>query len=86
MAMAGFSVSKNGRLLSVDDNLYLYYVALTTKAKDRSTTEKKRAGKAELHSAKDVLTFVFSPDPKHSPFSPMATVFCVTEKTVYLIR
>lgn len=64
----------------MDDNLY------TNDESQRSTTEKKRAGKAELHSAKDVLTFVFPPDPKHSPFSPMATVFCVTGKTVYLIR
>ena len=37
--MAGFRVSKNGRFSirgkSMDDNLYLYNVVLTTKAKDR---------------------------------------------------
>ena len=47
-AMVGFSVTKNGRFFirekSMDDNLYSYHVALTTKAKDRqlrrSTKEK----------------------------------------------
>ena len=39
MAMAGFSLSKNGRFFirrkSIDDNLYPYDVVPTTKAKDR---------------------------------------------------
>ena len=68
----------------MDDDLYLYYVALTTKAKDRRP---RRSAQEKLsYTARDVLTFVFPPDPKNSPFTPMATVLCVTEKTVYLIR
>ena len=51
------SVSGNERVFirvkSVDDKLYRYHVVLTTKARQRSTTEKKREEKTELPNAKE---------------------------------
>ena len=66
-------------------NLYPYHVALTTKAKDR----RLRRGAKEKRSytaRRNVFTCVLPRDPKHSPFSPTATVPYVSEKTVYLFR
>ena len=83
MAMAGFSVSKNGKFFirgkGLHDNLNLYHVLLTTEAKDRRV-KKKRKGKTELHHTKEVLTCVLPRGPKQSAFLPTATVSCVSEK------
>ena len=78
------SVSKNGRFFisvgkAFDDNLYPYHVVLTTKANDqrlrRSTNEK-----LSYTAQRNVFTHVLPRDPKHSPFSPTATVSSVSKK------
>ena len=66
MAMAGFSVSGNGRFLlcvkSIDDKLYPCHVVLTTKAKDRRL---RRSAKEKLSytARRNVLTCVLPPGP-----------------------
>lgn len=64
----------------MDNNLYPYYVVLTTAAKDRRL---KVGAKEKLSIVRrNVLTCVLARDPKDSPFSPRATVSCVLEKSL----
>ena len=92
MAMAGFSSSKNGSFFirgkSIDDNLYLYHVVLTTKAKDRRSRGFRRSASEKLSytAERNVLRCVLPRDPKHLAFFPTATVSCVSEKTDNLFR
>ena len=61
MALAGFSVSKNGTFFirgkDIDNNLYPYHVVLTTKAEDRRL---RRSAKEKLSytARRDVLKCV----------------------------
>ena len=56
----------------------LYY---QQKAKIDDSEEVRR--KLNYTARTNVLACVLPRDPKHSPFSPTATVFCVSEKTQY---
>ena len=72
---------------NVIKNFYLYHVVQTTKVKDRHL---RRSLREELsytaHKGMSSLAFDFSfhsfkpRDPKHSLFSPTATVSCVSKK------
>ena len=81
MAMAGFSSSKNGSFFirgkSIDDNLYLYHVVLTTKAKDRRSRGFRRSAKEKLSytAERNVLRCVLPRDPKHLAFLPNSNCF-----------
>ena len=85
MAMAGFSLSKNGRFFicgkSLDDNLYRYHVVLTMKAKDWRPRGFKRSVKEKLSYTawRNVLPCILPCNPKHSTFLPQQ-LFCASPK------
>ena len=48
------------RVKSIDDKLYPYHVRCTNNECQRSTAEKKRDGKTQLHSAKECVHVRFA--------------------------
>ena len=88
MAMAGFSVSGNGRLFirvkSIDDKLYPYHV-LTTKAKDRRLRTSAEE-KLSYTARSNVLTCVFHVT-QNTFLSRQRQLFRASpKKTAYLFR